>query len=207
MEKQRWEEPHKRNWDRKKIREEKSQKKDTGARKGRKVAKHCVFPNVLWLRRVKVGSLKRRVRSHLGRWEMKKLHAAVVRSKFRSQNVQNTSLPEHFWKLRCRKSACSCGAKHMWKSKVKNWRSQTTFGSKAVGKVHALTAHLEVKSENKVGQRTQKQDGTRRAFFWKSCGVGSCVLCSARNRNIARTNGIKGHNSPQYAVSATSTFF
>ena len=50
----------------------KSQKKeDAGARQGRKVAKHC-FSNDLWLRRVeKVGSLKRRVRSQLARWEMK----------------------------------------------------------------------------------------------------------------------------------------
>ena len=51
---------------RKKIRKRKSQKiEDGGARKGRKVAKHCVFSNDLWL-------LKRRVRSQLAKWEMKK---------------------------------------------------------------------------------------------------------------------------------------
>ena len=51
----------------------KSQKKeDAGARKGRKVAKHCVFSNDLRLGRIeKVGLLKRRVRSQLARWEMK----------------------------------------------------------------------------------------------------------------------------------------
>ena len=39
---------------REKIRDEESQKiEDAGARKGRKVAKHCVFPMFLWLRRVK----------------------------------------------------------------------------------------------------------------------------------------------------------
>ena len=96
----------------------------------------------------KIGSLKRRVRRHLGRWEMKsctllwreahlevkcvknwgirttfgswdveKVHAVVARSTFRSQNVQNTPLSEHFWKLRCRKSARRCGAKHISKSK------------------------------------------------------------------------------------------
>ena len=45
-------------------------KKDADARKGRKVAKHCVFQfsNDLGLWRVeKVGSLKRRVRSQLAR--------------------------------------------------------------------------------------------------------------------------------------------
>ena len=96
----------------------------------------------------KVGSLKRRVRSHLARWEMKictplwreahfevkmykthhcrttfgscdveKVHAVVARSTLRSQNVQNTRGSDHFWKFRCRKSACRCGAKHLSKSK------------------------------------------------------------------------------------------
>ena len=97
----------------------------------------------------KVGSLKRRVRSQLARWEMKnctplwreahfqvkmykthhsrttfgswdveKVHAVVERSTFPSQNVQNTSASDRFWKLRCRKSARRCGAKHISKSKV-----------------------------------------------------------------------------------------
>ena len=96
----------------------------------------------------KVGSLKRRVRRQLARWEMKnctplwreahfevkmykthqrrttfgswdveKVHAVVARSTFRSQNVQNTPFSDHFWKLRCRKSARRCGAKHISKSK------------------------------------------------------------------------------------------
>ena len=96
----------------------------------------------------KVGSLKRRVRSQLARWEMKKctplwreahlevkmykahqlrttfgswgvekVHAVVARSTFPSQNVQNTPGSDHFWKLRCRKSARRCGAKQISKSK------------------------------------------------------------------------------------------
>ena len=47
----------------------------------------------------------------------KKVHAVVARSTFRCQNVQSTPFSEHFWKLRCRKSARRCGAKHMSKSK------------------------------------------------------------------------------------------
>ena len=96
----------------------------------------------------KVGSLKRRVRSQLARWEMKnctplwreahfqvkmyktpqlrttfgscdveKVHAVVARSTFPSQNVQNNRGADHFWQLRCRKSARRCGAKHISKSK------------------------------------------------------------------------------------------
>ena len=45
----------------------------------------------------KVGSLKRRVRSQLARWD-EKLHGVVARSTFRSQNVQNTPRSDHFWK-------------------------------------------------------------------------------------------------------------
>ena len=96
----------------------------------------------------KLGSLKRRVRSQLARWEMKnctplwreahfqvkrckahhgrttfgswdveKVHAVVARSTFPSEKVQSTALSDHFWKLRCRKSARRCGAKHISKSK------------------------------------------------------------------------------------------
>ena len=41
----------------------------------------------------------------------------MARSTFPSQNVQSTPAPDHFWKLRCRKSARRCGAKHISKSK------------------------------------------------------------------------------------------
>ena len=46
-----------------------------------------------------------------------KLHAVVARSTFPSQKVQSTSASDDFWKLRCRKSARRCGAKHISKSK------------------------------------------------------------------------------------------
>ena len=73
----------------------------------------------------KVGSLKRRVRSQLARWDVEKVHAVVARSTFPSQNVQNTPFSDHFWKLRCRKSARRCGAKHISKSKC---TKHTRFG-------------------------------------------------------------------------------
>ena len=50
-EKQRWEESERRE-EQKKIREEKESEERTDARKGRKVAKHCIFFDVLWLQRV-----------------------------------------------------------------------------------------------------------------------------------------------------------
>ena len=47
-----------------------------------------------------------------------KLHAVVARSTFPSQNVQDTPCSDHFWKLRCQKSARRCGTKRISKSKV-----------------------------------------------------------------------------------------
>ena len=52
-----------------------------------------------------------------GQMSDEKVHDVVARSTFPSQNVQNTSASDHFWKLRCRKSARRCGAKHISKSK------------------------------------------------------------------------------------------
>ena len=136
----------------------------------------------------KVGSLKRRVRSQLARWEMKnctplwreahfqvkmykthqvqttfgswdveKVHAVVARSTFASQNVQNTSAPDHFWKLRCRKSAHGCGAKHISKSKcTKHTRSKPLLAVEMSKKCTPLwrEAHFEVKMYKTLGVRT-----------------------------------------------------
>ena len=89
---------------------------DAGARKGSKVAKHYVFQWFVAPEGQKVGSLKRRVEPPGQMRE--KLHPVVARSTFRSQNVQNTTDSEHFWKLRCWKSARRCGTKHIWKEKM-----------------------------------------------------------------------------------------
>ena len=83
-----------------------------------------------------------------GQMRDEKLHAVVARSTFRSQNVQNTPFSGHFWKLRCRKSARRCGAKHISKSKC---AKHLSFG--ALLEVEMLKkctplwreAHLEVK--------------------------------------------------------------
>ena len=56
-------------------------------------------------------------RTTFGSCDIEKVHAVVARSTFPSQNVQNTSVSDDFWKLRCRTSARRCGAKHIWKSK------------------------------------------------------------------------------------------
>ena len=67
----------------------------------------------------------RQVRTTFGRSDVEKVHAVVARSTFRSQNVQSAPGSDHFWKLRCRKSARRCGAKHISKSK---YIKRTRFG-------------------------------------------------------------------------------
>ena len=92
-----------------------------------------------------------------GQMKDEKLHAVVARSKFPSQNIQNTSGSDRFWKLRCRKSARLCGAKHISKSKC---TKQTSFGplfEVAMSKKCTplwCEAHFEVKMLKTPGVRT-----------------------------------------------------
>ena len=52
-----------------------------------------------------------------GSCDVEKVHTVVARSTCPSQNVESTPSADHFWHLRCRKSARRCGAKHISKSK------------------------------------------------------------------------------------------
>ena len=65
----------------------------------------------------KVGSLRRRGAEVAVEGRVEKSHDVAARSTFSSQNVQNTSVSEAFLKLRSRKIARRCGAKHICKSK------------------------------------------------------------------------------------------
>ena len=89
---------------RKKIQVRESQKKeDIVARNVRKVANHCVSPMICGS-----GGSKSRLAQTAGaepcrQRRNEKLHVAVARSLFSSQNVQNTGVLEHFWRFGCRK--------------------------------------------------------------------------------------------------------
>ena len=87
-------------------------------------------------------------RTTFGSWDVEKVHAVVARSTFPSQNVQNTSAPDHFWKLRCRKSARRCGAKHFQVKMYKTPHVRATFGGSDVEKVHAVVARSTFPSQN-----------------------------------------------------------
>ena len=97
-------------WEDKRWRSQK--KEDAGARKGREVAIHCVFPMICGSGRSKSILAKAAGAEPAGQMRDEKLHAVVARSTSRSQNVQSTPTLDHFWKLSCGKSARRCGAKH-----------------------------------------------------------------------------------------------
>ena len=93
-------------------------KEDAGARKGRKVAKHCVFPMIRGS-----GGSKSRLAKAAGaepsgqmRWEMNSC-MPLCRKTHLEVKMHKAACSDHFWKLRCQKSERSCGAKHMSKSK------------------------------------------------------------------------------------------
>jgi len=79
------------------------------------------------------------------------VHAIVARSTFASEKAKNTSRSEHFWKLRCRKSARRCGAKHIWKPKC---TKHTSLGPLLEVDVEKSARHCGAKhvSQSKVLQ-------------------------------------------------------
>ena len=125
----------------------------------------------------KVGSLKRRVRSQLARGQMKnctplwrEAHFEVKmykthhsRTTFGSWGVEKVhavvarSIPDHFWKRRCRKSARRCGAKHTLKWKC---TKHTILGPLLEAEMSKKCtplwreAHFEVKMLKTTGVRT-----------------------------------------------------
>ena len=132
-----------------KIRDGESQKRqDAGARKGREVAIHCVFAMICGSGGLKSNLGKAAGAEPAGQMRDEKVRTVVARSTFPSQNVQNTPGSDHFWKLRCRKSARRCGAKHISKSKcTKHTRLGPLFDVQMLKKCTPLwrEAHFQSK--------------------------------------------------------------
>ena len=209
MEKQRWEESERRSQEVRRAEKRKSEKKeDAGARKGRHVAIHGVFPLICGSGWSKSRLAIAAGAESAGQMRDEKLHAVVARSTFPSQNVKSTPTSDHFWTLSCRKSARRCGAKHISKSKcekhanvgpllnielsrkctplwreahfqvksVKNWRSQTTFGSWDVQKVHAVIARSTFPSH-----KCKKLTGSDHLLTFDAQMLKKCTLTNFTN--------------------------
>ena len=112
-------------------------------------SRHTVFPMICGSGGSKSRLAKAAGAEPAGQMREKKLHAVVARSTFASAKGKNTSLSEHFSKLRCRKSARRCGAKHISKSKcTKHTRSGPLLEVEMSKKCTPLwrEAHFQVKS-------------------------------------------------------------
>ena len=115
---------------REKIREEKDWEERrrrwaAGGRKGRKVAIHRVFQMICGSGGSKSRLAKAAGAEPCGQMRDQNSHAIVTRSTFESENAKNISRPEHFLKLRCRKSAPLWRKAHFQAKSVKTGR----FGS------------------------------------------------------------------------------
>ena len=140
-----------------------------------------------------------------GQMRDEKVHAVVARSTFPSQNVQNTPMSDHFWKLRCRKSARRCGAMHISKSKC---IKHTSFGPLLEVEMSKKCtplwreAHLQVKMYKTHQLRTtfvlcdvEKVHAVVARSTFASQNVqntpGSDRFCTLRCRKSARRCGAK----------------
>ena len=170
----------------------KSQKKeDAGARKGRKVAKHCVFPMICGSGGSKSRLAKAAGAGPSGQMRDEKLHAVVAQSTFRSQNIQSTTCSDHFWKLRCQKVHAVVARSTFASEKAKSTSRSDTFRSQNVQSTSAPAllevamskkctplwreAHFEVKTY-KTLQNTPCSD-----HFWKLRCRKSARRCGAKH--------------------------
>ena len=87
---------------REKIRDGEDQKReDAGARKGRKVTKHCVFPMFCGSKGSKSRLAKAAGAEPAGQIRDEKFHAVVARSTIGSKKCEKLTGSDHSWKLTC----------------------------------------------------------------------------------------------------------
>ena len=92
MEQKNREEKRRREEERRSEKRKSQKKEDPGARKGRKVAKHCVFPMICGSGGSKSRLAKAVGAEPAGQMRDEQLHAVVARSTFPSQNAQKHML-------------------------------------------------------------------------------------------------------------------
>ena len=115
----------------------------------REVAKCCVLSMIRVSGQSKSRPVKAAGAESCGQRRNQKLHAAVAKSRFWSEIVQNTSASEHFLKFWCRKIARRFGEKQILKWKCTKTRQvRSTFWSSDVEKLHAAVARRAFTSQN-----------------------------------------------------------
>ena len=95
-------------------------------------------------------------------WDVEKLHTAVARSTFPSQNVKKLTGSDHFLKLGCGKNLHAALARSTFASQnvKKKWRSRTIFWSQDVENLHVAVARSTFACQN-------VQDTCVLEHFWR----------------------------------------
>ena len=143
-----------------------------------------------------------------GQMRDEKLHAIVARSTFPSQNVQNTPRSDHFWQLRCWKSARRCGAKYISKSKC---TKHTILGPLLEVEIQKKCTPLRREAHFQV--KMYKTQHCRTTFgTWDVEKVHAVVAGSTfPSQNVHKTHHVRttfgsGDVEKVHAVVARSTF-
>ena len=157
----------------------KSQKKeDAGAGKGRKVAKHCVFPMICGSGGSKSRLAKAAGAEPSGEMRDEKLHAVVARSTFASEKAKNISRSEHFWKLLLEVEMFKKCFAVVARSTFRSQHLQSTSASEHFWKFGCRRgaplwreAHFEdIRSQN--AKNTTRHFWTlKRRFVWQAKGI------------------------------------
>ena len=125
----------------------------------------------------KVGSLKRRVRSQLAKWEIKNCTPLWHEAHFEVKNVQDTPGLDHFLEIATSKKCTPLWREaHFEVNMYKKHHAWTTFGSWDVETVHAVVARSTLRSQN--------VQSTSKHYIFAPLFGGSDVLSRGRRKGL-----------------------
>ena len=125
-------------------------------------------------------------RSTFWSWDVEKLHAAVARSTFSSENVQNMSGSDRFLKLWCGKIARRCGQKDIFK-----WKCPKHVSSGPLFEVEMLKNCTPLWREGHFQVKMYKTCQVRTTFWsWDVEKLHAAVARSAFPSKNVKTDGL-----------------
>ena len=134
----------------------------------------------------KVGSLKRRVRSQLARWDMKKCTPLWREAHFQVKMDKTLEERTTFGSWDVEKVHAVVARSTFWSQNAQTHQCRTTFGSSDVEKVHAVVARSTFPSQNV--QNTPCSD-----HFWRFRCRKSARRCGAKHiskSTVLKTDGL-----------------
>ena len=209
-EKQRWEESEKRREEERKSKKRKSQKKeDADCWKGRKVAKHCVFP-MIW----GSGGSKSRLAKAAGAEPAGQMRDAKIARRCGAKHISKSKCTKHTRVGPLLEVEMSKKCTPLWREahfevkSVKNWRVRSTFGSWDVETVHAVVARSTFQSQKLKKWAVWSTFGRWMSF----CVAGTrdsapCQKWAKRERFVAvsPTTTTTLHYTPLHHTTTTTT--